>query len=62
MEFITEISTPILYTEYFANSSGLDDVDELEDDLENDDDADAEDDEEFAMDDDEEDDDDDEEV
>ena len=62
MEFITGISTPIVPLEQFINMDGMDDVDGLEDDLENDDDADAEDDDEFAAEEDEEDDDDDEEV
>lgn len=62
MELITEIITPVCPTEYFVNVDGLDDVDGLEDDLENDDDLDENDDDLDETDDEEDDDDEDEEI
>lgn len=62
MEFITEITTPIHPSRHFEKMNGVDDVDGLEDDLENDENAEDDEDDEFATDDDEDDDDDDEEA
>jgi len=58
MEFITEITDPIRSTNYFTNMDGMDDVDDLEDELENDDDLNEDDEDEFEMEEEEEEDDD----